>query len=136
MTLRDYTDNDYLSVCHLLEDTGLLSEDMDTRQNLIKKTELQPGSIIVAENKGRVIGCVYTQYDGWKAVIARLAVDENLRGHGVGRKLMEEAERRLKAAGAKRVNLYIHPEDGNLEMYYKNGGYTKRGEIEAMSKDL
>ena len=54
---------------------------------------------------------VLANWDGWRAHLHRLAVREDLRGRGLGRRLVEAAGRRLIALGAARVDAMVL--DGN-----------------------
>jgi GNAT superfamily N-acetyltransferase len=66
------------------------------------------GTLLLAESKGRLIGTVIAGWDGWRGNLYRLVVAANHRRHGVGRALVTEAERRLRAEGCPRITALVH----------------------------
>lgn len=69
-----------------------------------------PEGLLVAEtDDAAVIGSVVAVFDGWRANLYRLAVHPEHRRRGVATALVEEAERRLRAAGGRRISaLVVH----------------------------
>ena len=64
------------------------------------------GDIIVAVRAGDVVGvCALLRVDGDTFELAKMAVAESARGHGVGFLVGQEAIRRARAAGASRLIL-------------------------------
>ncbi len=69
-----------------------------------------PEGLLVAEtDDAAVIGSVVAVFDGWRANLYRLAVHPEHRRRGVATALVENAERRLRAAGGRRISaLVVH----------------------------
>ncbi len=63
----------------------------------------QADAVLLALAGDRIVGCVIAIFDGWRGNIYRLAVAPELKRQGIATRLMAEAERRLRAQGAKRV---------------------------------
>lgn len=123
--IRAFSSEDYSSVKRILEETLLYDADLDTKSNLTRKIQDSPESVLVAEEKGTVIGVVYTIFDWWNSFIYRLAVDKKYQRKGVGSLLLAAAEHSLKAKGATEVALWIkEAEIPNLLGYYKKHGYS------------
>jgi predicted GNAT family N-acyltransferase len=80
---------------------------------------------IVAVEDGEVIGTCRLVFDGTVARLGRMAVKAELRGQGVGAALLEEAERRARDAGSRRIDLHAQTPAISL---YSRGGYVQRGE--------
>ena len=91
----------------LLKETGIYWQDFDNRENLKKKIEHDPESIILAVENETVIGVVFLVYDPWCPYILHLAVDSRHISKGVGSILFRTAEERLKARGAKFVTGFV-----------------------------
>ncbi len=65
------------------------------------------GQFLVAERNGKIVGSVVGGWDGWRGHIYRLVVDPAERRGGLGRRLVEEAERALVALGARRLSITV-----------------------------
>ena len=89
-------------------------------------------ALLVAERGGAVTGTLHLvmapnlTHDGapW-AVVENIVVDEGFRGQGVGRALMDEAERRAREAGCYKVQLMSADERG-VGAFYEGLGFELR----------
>lgn len=133
--IRNYTDADYPAVRKILDEGNLTDPASDTRENLKAKIEAQPDSILVGEADGKVIGCIFLMYDGWKALIYRVGVDEGYRKQEIGVVLLDQAESYLSRNGAEKVHLYAHYGEDRLHLWYMGLGYDEVGlEVRLMKK--
>ncbi|HEY1830383.1 MAG TPA: GNAT family N-acetyltransferase [Acidimicrobiales bacterium] len=66
-----------------------------------------PGALLVAESCGRIVGTVIAAWDGWRGSVYRIAVDPAHRREGLGRRLLDEAEQRLRTLGARRMHAIV-----------------------------
>jgi ribosomal protein S18 acetylase RimI-like enzyme len=66
-----------------------------------------PGALLVAESSGRIVGTVIAAWDGWRGSVYRIAVDPAHRREGLGRRLLHEAEQRLRGLGARRMHAIV-----------------------------
>lgn len=82
----------------------------------------------------RVIGVVLATHDGRKGWINRLAVHPDFRRKGIGRMLVEQAERVLRAQGLQIIAALI--EDGNTASLalFEQAGYTRHPDIHYLTK--
>jgi ribosomal protein S18 acetylase RimI-like enzyme len=78
---------------------------------------------LVAESDGRILASVMAGYDGHRGWVNYLAVHPDHRRQGIGRRMMEEAESRLKAAGCPKINLQVRTENVAVLEFYKRIGY-------------
>jgi GNAT superfamily N-acetyltransferase len=76
------------------ENASRPSDDAALIENLLER---DPESLLIAELDGAIVGTVIAGWDGWRAHLYRLAVDPGSRGQGIGRLLVEAAEKRLRA---------------------------------------
>lgn len=104
------------------------------------KAELQyflkyPGNIgvLVEEDSGRLAGfAIAGKQRRQGAVIGRLItidVDAAQRRRGVGHLLLEETERRLRAAGATAVLLEVAVDNAAAQSFYERHGFVRTGRI-------
>jgi ribosomal protein S18 acetylase RimI-like enzyme len=69
--------------------------------------ERDPGALLVAETSGRIVGTVIAAWDGWRGSVYRMAVAPECRRDGLGRRLLDEAEQRLRRVGARRMHAIV-----------------------------
>ncbi|MBU9675150.1 GNAT family N-acetyltransferase [Planococcus sp. CP5-4] len=83
--------------------------------------------LLVAEKEQEIIGYVFVLHhpafyaNGIISWVEELFVLEEYRGHGIGKSLMEEAEKKSKARGAKLMALATRRAD----KFYKAIGYSE-----------
>jgi len=122
MRIRNYRSRDYATVKKLLKLCGLFDKSYDKPEKFANKTP--KGSIIVAEDKNMIVGFVLFTWDGWDSSLYRLAVHPDYRKKGLGTKLLEEAERRLKSLGADVASLRIHVSNKEAIEFFRKRGYS------------
>jgi ribosomal protein S18 acetylase RimI-like enzyme len=66
-----------------------------------------PGALLVAESSGRIVGTVIAAWDGWRGSVYRIAVASQYRREGLARRLLDEAEQRLRSLGARRMHAIV-----------------------------
>jgi predicted GNAT family N-acyltransferase len=79
---------------------------------------------LVALQAGVVVGTCRLLMDGHVGRLGRMAVERELRGRGIGARLLEATERAALRAGARRVTLHAQ---SAAESLYVRGGYEPRG---------
>lgn len=124
MPVREFRDDDYDAVVRLWRAAGLTIKPSDTLAELRKVIDRNPGLFLVAEDEGRVAGAVIGAWDGRRAWVYHLAVDPALQRGGIGRMLVDELERRLRAAGAAKLNLLVEPHNAIAADFYRRLGYA------------
>jgi ribosomal protein S18 acetylase RimI-like enzyme len=63
-------------------------------------------------------------YDGHRGWINLLGVDPDCRRQGLGRELMAEVERRLRAIGCPKINLQVRQENAAVVEFYRSLGFS------------
>jgi ribosomal protein S18 acetylase RimI-like enzyme len=87
-----------------------------------------PESLIVAEANGRIVGSVIAGWDGWRGSIYRLAVAPDHRRQGVGAALLQAAEARLSARGARRSHAIVTGTDARAVAFWRATDWEHRSE--------
>jgi ribosomal protein S18 acetylase RimI-like enzyme len=127
MYIRVFRMEDYDQVIALWTAVGLDVSRSDSRAGLAHKLERDADLFLVAkaeESSSDIIGVVMGSYDGRRGWINHLAVAPANKGHGLGRLLMAEVERRLRAKGCAKVNLLIEPANVQAQGFYERLGYN------------
>jgi len=135
INVRNYTVDDYEPVRQLLVDGGLYYEPFDSPERLPEKISKDPKSIIVATEAKRVVGTVRFLEDGSMAFIFRLAVNPADRNKGIGKALMEEAEKELFGRGYREINILVEEGNAELQEYYGRQGYERGNGYRWMTKE-
>jgi ribosomal protein S18 acetylase RimI-like enzyme len=137
ISIREFTLNDYDTVYALWQNAGdgLGVGRSDTRDEIAKKFQHDPDLFLVAEDDGKTIGTVIGGYDGRRGFIYHLAVDQAYRQRGIGKMLMDEVERRMKAKGCLKAYLLVKRGNEDVVEFYRHLGWETM-EITIMGKVL
>ena len=87
------------TVLRLWRDADAVESTTDDEAALRTLLDRDPGSLLIAEVDGQPVGTLIVGWDGWRGALYRSAVLPAWRREGVGRRLVEEAERGLRAMG-------------------------------------
>ena len=91
-------------------------------------TRQPEGIVLVAEvANGLVSGFVAARAMGKEAEMLNLAVAQGHRRRGIGRSLVEDLHRRLRATGTERVYLEVRPSNLIAQQLYHFLGYAECG---------
>src|SRR3989338_1520353 len=129
MQLRNYTDSDFPQLEQLLKTCNIYNQTYDKRDIIKRKIGADPESVILLEENGKIIGCVFIIYDPWSSYIYRLCVIQEHQGKGLAAKLMDEAENRLKERGTNPVTIFIEEDNKDKLNFYLKRGYRDEGKV-------
>lgn len=129
---------DFSQVMNLWEsiDIGVHIGRSDTPDEIQKKLTRDPDLFLVAEDNGQVIGSVIGGYDGRRGLIYHLAVHTSFRGRGVGSRLMDELESRLRAKGCIRCYLLVTTDNEEAMRYYEKRGWERMTSVVPYGKNF
>ncbi len=96
----------------------------DVPAELGKKLQRDPDLFLVAEAEGAMVGTVIGGFDGRRGFIYHLAVDPAYRDQGIGTRLMDEVEARLRTKGCIRCYLLVLPDNEEAIHYYEKHGWS------------
>jgi ribosomal protein S18 acetylase RimI-like enzyme len=108
----------------------------DAAAEIEKKITRDPDLFLVAECDNKIIGSVIGGYDGRRGLIYHLAVHESFRGHGIGSRLMDEVEARLRSKGCLKCYLLVTNDNPEAEIYYQNRGWYHMDTVRLFGKEL
>jgi ribosomal protein S18 acetylase RimI-like enzyme len=126
--IRSATASDIPKVLSLWREAGAEPSHTDDPDSLGRLIEFDPGSVLVAEAEGRVVGSVIAGWDGWRGSVYRLAVAPDMRRTGLGRRLVAEAEARLAAAGARRLQAVVVASDSQASRFWRASDWNEQVE--------
>ena len=96
----------------------------DPRKDIARKRAVQRELFLVAELDGRIVGSVMGGYEGHRGWVNYLAVDDVERRSGLGRRLMDEIETRLRALGCPKLNLQVRGDNRAALAFYQKLGFA------------
>ncbi|MEU2603306.1 GNAT family N-acetyltransferase [Streptomyces albus] len=90
-----------------------------------------PDSImLVVERDGALVACCQLEHRGAEAYFGMFAVSPLLQGTGIGRAVLAEAERTVRAEwGAERMRMQVIRQREDLIAWYERRGYRRTGEL-------
>jgi len=133
--VRPFEPDDQEEVIRLWHDCGLVVPQNDPVKDIARKLQFQPGLFLVGEREGQIVATAMAGYDGHRGWINYLAVSPALQGSGLGRRIMEEAEARLRALGCPKINLQVRTSNTQVIAFYERIGY-KRDDVVSFGKRL
>jgi ribosomal protein S18 acetylase RimI-like enzyme len=108
----------------------------DTSEEIQKKLERDPDLFLVAEEDGQIIGTVIGGFDGRRGLLYHLAVAASFRRRGIGSRLMEEVETRMRAKGCMRCYLLVTMDNPEGMAYYEKHGWERMDYVVPFAKNL
>lgn len=115
---------------------GVHTGRSDTPAEIEKKLTRDPDLFLVAETEDSIIGSVIGGYDGRRGLVYHLAVAAAFRSKGVGSRLMDELESRLRAKGCLKCYLLVTTDNPEAEIYYQQRGWQPMDSVRLYGKDL
>lgn len=97
-------------------------------QNAVLETISNPQTIcLLAEKAGKAVGYLFAYLAGDEAEIARIAVTEGQKRHGVGKKLLMFLEETCKKKQVKRLLLDVRESNQEARAFYKKMAFQEDG---------
>jgi ribosomal protein S18 acetylase RimI-like enzyme len=107
------------------EASPTITDNIDGLRRLL---DFDGGALLLAESDGMTVGAVIAAWNGWRGSFYRLAVDQDHRRDGVGRRLVRAGERRLQDLGAVRIDALAATEDPVATAFWRACGYDHQAD--------
>jgi ribosomal protein S18 acetylase RimI-like enzyme len=133
MKIRTYQDEDFPELESILKLTNLYEMDYDDRENYKSQIESDTASILVAEEDD-VVGGLISLFTSYESFIFHLCVHPQYQKRGIGTQLMEEAEKKFRDRGVKRIAIYVI--DQNVVSFYTKRGWKVFPQVTPMEKEI
>jgi len=129
LTIRECRMDECALVLELWKNAEAIPRPTDTLTELQRIVREHPNTLLV--------GAVIAGWDGWRGGIYRLAVLPECRRRGVGQALVAEAERRLAARGARRLNAMVARDEVHARAFWDaTPGWGRDARWQRYTKDL
>jgi ribosomal protein S18 acetylase RimI-like enzyme len=123
--IRPFQIADGEAVVQLWIQCGLVVPQNNPMQDIERKIKVNPEWFLVGEIDGRVVSTCMVGYEGHRGWINYLAVRPDLQRQGLGRQIMDYAEKTLLDAGCAKINLQIRSTNQAVIRFYESIGYTQ-----------
>jgi ribosomal protein S18 acetylase RimI-like enzyme len=96
----------------------------DDDASLDRLAERNPGLVVIASAGDAIVGTALGGWDGRRGWIYHVTVAEDFRRTGLGRRIVHEVERRLRALGCPKVNVIVRDDNPGAARFWEALGYT------------
>ncbi len=127
--IRQYLPRDFEAVKALLAETFPDNRPHNDPTNVLTRKAEVDNLMFVSEVDDSIAGFVIVGYDGHRGWIYSLAVNEELRGKGIGQALVNRAEDELRQLGCEKVNLQVRSDNAGVVEFYEDLGFSVEDRI-------
>ena len=125
LMIRPYQPQDESGVVELWRQCNLVVPQNNPQRDIKRKLKVNPEWFLVGMLDAKLVATCMAGYEGHRGWINYLAVSPHHRRQGIGRRIMEEAEKRLRSAGCPKINLQVRGTNRAVIRFYERIGYTK-----------
>ncbi|WP_093802015.1 GNAT family N-acetyltransferase [Streptomyces sp. Wb2n-11] len=108
----------------------------DDRAGVERLVARDPGSLLLAELGGELVGTVVAGFDGWRCHLYRLAVHRDRRRRGIGSALLAAAEERFVELGGRRGDAMVLTRNERAHHAWRAAGYAPEPQWQRWVKPL
>jgi GNAT superfamily N-acetyltransferase len=99
-------------------------------EGVLEVIESPAGRLLMAERDGVLVSCCHIEHRGEAAYFGMFAVRPGMQGGGLGRQVIEEAERLARATwGVREMQMTVLTAREELIAWYERRGYRRTGEL-------
>ena len=129
--IREMTIEDFQGVHDLwmtIKGFGIRSVD-DSKEGVERFLQRNPGLSVVAEEDGKIVGCILCGHDGRRGCLYHVCVREGYRMQGIGKNMVVHCMERLKEEKINKVSLIAFTQNDIGNAFWKEIGWTKREDL-------
>lgn len=126
--IREMVPEDYDKVYRLwqsIQGFGIRAVD-DSRECVERFLRRNPGTSVVAEQNGQIVGSVLCGHDGRQGSLYHVCVAKKYRKHGVGNQMVRFAMKALQREGISKATLVAFTDNQVGNTFWKELGWTRR----------
>ena len=124
MEIREFRVADEQAVIALWQRCDLIRPWNNPHKDISRKLEVRADLFLVGLIDQTIVATVMAGYEGHRGWINYLAVAPEEQRRGLGRKMMDAAEHRLRVAGCPKINLQIRSDNRGAIAFYSALGYV------------
>ncbi len=135
LIIRSFQISDEPDVIDLWRRCNLVVPQNDPKKDIEMKLRVQPELFFVGVISNRIVSTIMSGYDGHRGWIYYLAVDPNFQKKGIGRRMVEKAEMKLRKLGCQKINLQVRNSNESVIAFYEHIGFGN-DDVLGMGKKL
>ncbi|MBI1813422.1 MAG: GNAT family N-acetyltransferase [Deltaproteobacteria bacterium] len=124
------------AVLDLWKRAGAAPSVTDDGEGVRRRLKRDRQLFVLAWAGARLAGSLIGGWDGWRASMARLAVDPAYRRHGIAKRLVAAVEAQLRQMGAKRIGCIVLEGNEGGTAFWRAAGYWRDAQTRRYVKDL
>jgi len=132
LLISDY--DEIYSLWEKCEGVGL--SDADSKESIERYIKRNEGMSFVARSNHRIIATILAGHDGRRGYIHHLAVDDDFRRNGIGRKLVSKSLERIAQEGINKSHIFVFKDNIRATKFWTNEGWNIRKDINIISKNI
>ncbi len=136
LVVRSGTHLDVETVLHLWREADAVvstTDDVDALRTLLERDR---HALLIAEVADEQVGTLIVGWDGWRANLYRLAVLPAWRRRSIARRLVVDAEARVRAMGARRGAAVVVRDHDHAAAFWRAMGYVLDERVGRFAKML
>ena len=126
MTIDDY--DDVHALWMTIKGFAIRSID-DSREGVERFLKRNPGTSVVAEESGRIIGAILCGHDGRRGCLYHVCVHPDRRRRGVGKAMVVFCMEALRKEKISKVSLIAFTKNDIGNAFWKTIGWTQREDL-------
>ncbi len=123
MFIKKYNDTHKAGLINLWENSFPNNPEHDEPNLMIDMKQKVDDLIFIALEDGKILGSCMAGFDGHRGYLYSVAVSQDIRKGGVGKKLVTHTIEELKKLGCLKVNLHIRPTNTEVAKFYQSLGF-------------
>ena len=123
LIIRSFQISDEPDVIDLWHRCNLVVPQNDPKKDIAMKFQVQPEFFLVGVISNRIVSTIMSGYDGHRGWIYYLAVDPDFQKNGIGHRMVEEVESKLRKLGCSKINLQVRNSNKSVIAFYEHIGF-------------
>ena len=129
LAITPIDDADVTGVVALWQACGLTRPWNDAAADIALARKGANAAVLVGRDGRTVVATVLVGHDGHRGWVYYLAVDQDRRGKGYGRVMMDAAECWLRKHGIEKLQLLVRADNGQVKGFYQSLGYSEQERV-------
>jgi len=125
LLIRPYQSEDQKAIVGLWLQCNLAVPHNNPRLDIERKLKVNPEWFLVGLIDDKIVATCMAGYEGHRGWINYLAVSPVYRRRSIATQMMEEAEKKLRAAGCPKINLQVRETNEEVIQFYETIGYSE-----------